>query len=299
MDAEEDISAFGRIGIGSWTYPWAVGTVTDLRPQEPLSAKALVRSAAELQLQVVQIADNLPLDALASQELESLGQLAQDCGIALQVGTRGVDQDHLLNYLRIAEQLQSTLVRSLGGWPGYPTPLSEVEKNINSVLPAFIDAGVSLALENYEVYSTADLAKLVRCIDDPRFGICLDVTNSFAALESAEQILDNLAPVAINAHIKDFTIERTNSLMGFACVGRPIGQGKLPLDLILSRLAQFNRRPDLIVELWPPPQKTLDETLSLERTWAAESVQYLRSFVATFSGKRSSKENWNYQLTDL
>jgi hypothetical protein len=64
----------------------------------------------------------------------------------------------------------------------------------------------------------------------------------------------------------------------------------LPLDLILSRLAQFNRRPDLIVELWPPPQRTLAETLSLERAWAAESVQYLRSFVAAFSGKRRSKE---------
>lgn len=283
--AEEDVSAFGSIGIGSWTYPWAVGTVTDLRPPEPMSAKALVRTAAELQVEVVQIADNLPLDALTSPELESLRQLAQDHGIALQVGTRGVDPDHLLKYLRIAEELESRLVRTLGGWPGYPTPLPEVERNIHLVLPAFIDAGVSLALENYEVYPTADLANLVRSIDDPRFGICLDVANSFAAWESAEQILDNLAPVAISAHIKDFTVDRTNSLMGFACVGRPIGQGKLPLDLILTRLAQFNRRPDLIVELWPPPQRTLEETLSLERTWASESVQYLRSSVAGFFRK--------------
>jgi 3-oxoisoapionate decarboxylase len=283
--AEEDVSAFGSIGIGSWTYPWAVGTVTDLRPPEPMSAKALVRTAAELQVEVVQIADNLPLDALTSPELESLRQLAQDHGIALQVGTRGVDPDHLLKYLRIAEELESRLVRTLGGWPGYPTPLPEVERNIHLVLPAFIDAGVSLALENYEVYPTADLANLVRSIDDPRFGICLDVANSFAAWESAEQILDNLAPVAISAHIKDFTVDRTNSLMGFACVGRPIGQGKLPLDLILTRLAQFNRRPDLIVELWPPPQRTLEETLSLERTWASESVQYLRSSVAGFLRK--------------
>jgi sugar phosphate isomerase/epimerase len=113
----------------------------------------------------------------------------------------------------------------------------------------------------------------------------LDVANSFAAWESAEQILDNLASVAISAHIKDFTVERTNSLMGFACVGRPIGQGKLPLDLILTRLGQFKHRPDFIVELWPPRQRTLEETLSLERTWASESVQYLRSSVAGFFRK--------------
>jgi sugar phosphate isomerase/epimerase len=129
----------------------------------------------------------------------------------------------------------------------------------------------------------------VGTVGDPRFGVCLDITNSFAAWESAEQILDNLASLAISAHIKDFTIERTNSLMGFACVGRPIGQGRLPLDLILSRLAHFDRRPDLIVELWPPPQKTLEETLSLEKAWAAESVRYLRSSVASFLRKTGSK----------
>ena len=279
---EEDISAVGSIGIGSWTYPWAVGTVTDSRPPAPMSAKALVTKAAELKVQVVQIADNLPLDALTAPELDDLRQWAQDCGITLQLGTRGVEPEHLLKYLRIAKALESTLVRTLGGWPGYPTPLPEVERNIHLVLPAFIEAGVSLALENYEVYPSADLANLVRSIDEPRLGICLDVANSFAAWESAEQILDNLAPVTITAHIKDFTVERTKALMGFACVGRPVGQGKLPLDLILERLAQFNRRADLIVELWPPPQKTLEETLSLERTSASESVQHLRNSVARF-----------------
>jgi len=157
----------------------------------------------------------------------------------------------------------------------------EIQSNIDAVLPAFVDAGVSLALENYEVYPTADLAHLVNTVANPHFGICLDVTNSFGALESAEQILDNLAPLTINVHLKDFAIERTNYLMGFACVGRPIGQGKLPLQLILSRLAKFNRSPDLIVELWPPLQKTLDDTVSMERTWAAESVRYLRTFVDT------------------
>jgi 3-oxoisoapionate decarboxylase len=282
MAAERNISGIGRIGVGSWTYPWAVGTVPDHPPKEPMSPNTLVRAAAELRVQVVQIADNLPLDGLTSQELQSLRESAQAFGIELQVGTRGIGQHHLLNYLRIAEKLQATLVRSLGGWPGNPAPLLEIQRNINAVLPAFIDAGAVLALENYEVYPTADLARLVNTVASPSFGICLDVTNSFGALESAEEILDNLAPLTINVHLKDFAIERTNYLMGFTCVGRPIGQGQLPLELILSRLAKFNRRPDLIVELWPPAQKTLDDTVSMEKAWAAESVRYLRTFVDTF-----------------
>jgi len=281
MPVEKNNSNLGRIGISSWTYPWAVGTVPDHLPPEPMSPSTLVRAAAELGVRVLQLADNLPLDELASPDLQRLRQLAQSCGIELQVGTRGVDQHHLLNYLRIAGQLGATLVRSLGGWPGYPAPLSEIQRNINAVLPTFMDAGISLALENYEVYSTADLACLVETIANPNFGICLDVTNSFAAWESAEQILDNLASLTINVHLKDFAIERTNYLMGFACVGRPIGQGKLPLELILSRLAKFDRHPDLIVELWPPPQKTLNDTVSMEKAWAAESVRYLRTLAET------------------
>jgi len=87
-----------------------------------------------------------------------------------------------------------------------------------------------------------------------------------AAWESVEQILHNLAPVAISVHIKDFAVERTNSLMGFACVGRPIGQGNVAAGSDLNAVGPVKRRPDLIVELWPPRQKTLEETFSLERT---------------------------------
>ena len=284
---EKNAAMLGRIGISSWTYPWAMGTVPDYCPHKPMSVSALVRKAAELQVQVVQVADNQPLDNLTSAELRILRELAREHAVELQVGTRGVDHSHLLKYLRIAQQLGAKLVRTLGGLPGHPAPISEIQDNINSILPTFIEAGVSIALENYEVYQTRDLAHLVSRIGHANFGICLDVTNSFATPEGAEQILENLAPFAINVHLKDFTIERTNHLMGFTCIGRPIGNGQLPLGLILQRLTAFNRRPDLIVELWPPFQNTLKDTLALESAWATESVNYLRNFLDDFNKNRS------------
>jgi sugar phosphate isomerase/epimerase len=277
VETVENIPGLGRIGMGSWTYPWAIGTIRDHPPKQPMSPSALVRRAAELGVTVVQILDNLPLDRLTVAELKDLRKLALHYGIELQVGTRGIERSHLLHYLEIAQQLEARLVRTMGGWPGQPAPLAEIEKEIQAVLPEFTGAGVSLALENYEAYSTGGLAHLVDMISHPKLGICLDLTNSFGALESAEQMLNNLAPLTINLHLKEFTVERLDHLMGFAFLGRPTGKGMLPLEQIFTRLAQFGRRPDVIVELWTPFTKTLEDTLALEHVWAAESIAYLRT----------------------
>lgn len=275
METQVNIPGLGRIGIGSWTYPWAVGTVRNCRPSQPMSPIGLVRQAAELGVKVVQVADNLPLDALTIAELKDLRKLSQDCGIELQVGTRGIDCSHLLRYLEIALQLEAKLVRTMERSEGLTVAISAIEKNISLVLPEFVQAGVSIALENYEAYSTSDLARLINTIKNPNLGVCLDVVNSLGALESTDQILDNLASLTINLHLKDFTIQRLDHLMGFAFLGRPVGQGRLPLEQIFQRLAHFEHRPDVIIELWTPFTKTLEETLALERAWATQSLHYL------------------------
>jgi 3-oxoisoapionate decarboxylase len=168
------------------------------------------------------------------------------------------------------------LVRTMGGWHGDPRPLSEVKRHLEEVLSEFEKAGVRLALENYEAYSTRDLADLVRAIGMDTLGVCLDLTNSFGALESADGILDALAPLTINVHLKEFTIERIAYLMGFEFRGRPTGTGRLPIEKIFSRLDQAGRTPNVIVELWTPFAGSLEKTLELEESWAKQSVDYLK-----------------------
>jgi hypothetical protein len=129
-----------------------------------MSPSGLVRQAAELGVKVVQIADNLPLDELTIAELKDLRKLSQDYGIDLQVGTRGVDRSHLLKYLEIALQLEARLIRTMESRQGLPASISEIGKNVSLVLSEFVQAGVSIALENYEAYSTSDLAHLVNTI---------------------------------------------------------------------------------------------------------------------------------------
>jgi 3-oxoisoapionate decarboxylase len=265
----------GKIGVGSWTFPWATGTVLDHRPKQVLDPLGVVQRAKDLGVHVVHFLDNLPLDKCEDDAIGEAGEFAKQHTIEVEIGTRGTDPEHLLRYLRIAGRMGAHLIRTMGGWHGAPASLEEIDHNLRKVLPAFGHAGVRIALENYEAYRTSDLAALVGRIDHPALGICLDLTNSFGALESADEILRNLVPFTISVHLKEFAVERLEFLMGFAFRGKPTGQGMLPLPKMFAALAAASRQANVIVEQWPPFHETLAKTMELELKWARESVEYL------------------------
>lgn len=271
MNAEK----IGKIGVGSWTFPWATGTVANHRPEPVLDPLGVVRRARDLGVHVVQFLDNLPLDACDDGAIGRAADFAAQHGIEVEIGTRGTDPEHLRNYLCIAQRMGARLVRTMGGWHGAPASLPEIETNLRKVLPSFSDAGVRIALENYEAYHTSELGALIARINHPALGICLDLTNSFGALESADEILRNLVPCTISVHLKEFAIERLEFLMGFAFRGKPTGQGRLPLQKMFHALAAASRQANVIVEQWPPFEQTLQQTVELELGWARQSVEYL------------------------
>ena len=61
-----------RLGISSWTYAWSVGVAGFPAPSAPLDAFGLLAKARELGVGVLQIADNLPLERLSTNELGAL-----------------------------------------------------------------------------------------------------------------------------------------------------------------------------------------------------------------------------------
>lgn len=265
----------GRIGVGSWTFPWATGTVQDRRPEPTLDPVGVVQRTIDLGVHVVHFLDNLPLDAFDGRVLDRARALAREHDIEIEIGTRGTEPAHLSKYLQIAQQMGARLIRTMGGWHQAPAPIDEIKANFREVLPRFLDAGVRIALENYEAYRTADLGAIVGEIDSSSLGICLDLTNSFAAMESADEILSNLASWTISVHLKEFTVERLEYLMGFAFRGKPVGQGVLPLTKIFEALLAQSRRANVIVEQWPPFFGDLETTIEREFEWARQGVDYL------------------------
>ncbi len=267
-----------RLGLGSYTYAWAIG-VAGHPPSQPLDALGLIARAAALDVRVVQLADNLPLDGLSDAERELLRAEAMRAGIAVEVGTRGIAPDHLRHYLGIARQFGSPILRAVVDTAAHHPSPDEIVATLRALMPEFEAANVTLAVENHDRFRTRDLAAILNAVGSPRIGICLDTVNSLGAGEGPEMVVDQLARYVVNLHIKDFRVRRVSHNMGFVVEGTPAGQGQLDLPWLLRRLAD---RPPMsaILELWPPPQESTEETIQLEDQWARESIPYLRGLIS-------------------
>jgi len=267
-----------QLGISSYAYAWAVG-VPGYPPAQPMDALDLLNRAASLGVSVVQIADNLPLGSLTPAELDELAQSAEKLDIAIEVGTRGIAHEHLLNYLRLARLLGSPILRVVVDTPHSHPSDDEVVARIREFVPELERNEVVLAIENHDRFTAQCLALIVERINSSFVGVCLDTVNTLGALQGPEVVVDALAPWTVNLHIKDFTISRVDHLMGFLVEGCPAGQGMLDVPWLLRRISEAGRDPNAILELWTTPEATVEETVAKEDRWASASIAYLRQFI--------------------
>ena len=267
-----------RLGIGSYTYTWTVG-VPGHEPDTRLTVTDLLLKANKLGVGVVQYADNLPLDALPPQELSELVRRSQELGIAIEVGTRGIQPDHLRSYLRLAEQTHSPIVRVVLDTADHRPEEDEAVDLIRTVMPDYERSGVCLAIENHDGFPAKTLARIVERVGSSSVGVCLDTVNSFGSLECPEVVVDTLAPLVANLHIKDFAIRRADHQMGFVIEGTPAGEGRLDVGWLLDKVRNNGRDANAILELWTPPEDNLNATIAKEDAWASQSIRYLRSMI--------------------
>ena len=269
-----------RLGLGSYTFTWAIG-VAGHAPAHPLTALDLVKRTHARGLRLVQICDNLPLTALGKDEIDRLRGFAREHEVAVELGTRGSgDVANLLAHLDLAQRFGAPFVRLVVDAKGdEPTPRETVSR-LRPLLSRFAAANIKLAIENHDRFSCRTLARIVEELGPEQVGICLDTVNSFGALEGPEVVVETLAPYTLNLHIKDFTIARVSSQMGFVVNGCAAGQGRLNVHWLLERLRSAGRDPNAILELWTPFGPNLEKTVAREDRWAQESVEYLRQFIS-------------------
>jgi sugar phosphate isomerase/epimerase len=267
-----------RLGISSWTYTWAVG-VPGHTPERPMKVLDLLNRAASLGVHVLQVADNLPLHELSTQELRQFERRASEFGVRVEVGTRGIAHDHLRTYLQLAQRFRSPILRVVIDTPGHHPSEDEVVTTLKRIMPEFESAGVCLAIENHDRFKARALAAMLERIESQSVGVCLDTVNSFGALEGPEVVLAALAPMVVNLHVKDFDIFRLSHMMGFMVEGRPAGQGRLNIPWLIEKLHTHHLDPNAILELWTAPEETLADTIAKEDAWAQASVAYLRSLI--------------------
>ena len=265
-----------QLGISSFTYGWNIG-VADHMPDQPMNEMDLVQQTVDFGLHCLQIGDNLPLHTFDTARRERLKNAVTANQIRIEIGARKLDAENLKTYIDLAAYFKSPLLRFVIDGTDYEPDNDTVKKIITAHLPQLIDNNITLAIENHDRLKSAALAELMKAIDHPHVGICLDCVNSVGAGEGLEQVATVLAPYTVNLHIKDFKATRLPHKMGFIIDGEIAGKGLLQLNWLLAQIENYKRCETAILEQWVPPENELSLTCDKEKRWAAGSIHYLQS----------------------
>jgi sugar phosphate isomerase/epimerase len=267
------MTASSTIGYSSYAFFWRGSADVP----NPMSLHDMLRATAADGVRLFQICDYPAIEVLGGDALAELRALADELGIALELGTRGTQPAQLELYLILAAALGATLVRSMWTAGDDRPSASEAETRLRAVLPLYEAAGVRLALETYEQVATTELIALIERVGSANLGICLDPANTVANLESPTAVVGACAPHVINWHVKDFDFSRAPGWVGFALQGAPLGTGRLEYDHFRAIVRPHERGINQIIEHWLPWQGDAETTIRLEAEWTESTLHYLRS----------------------
>jgi len=266
------------LGLSSYTYTWAIG-VPGSSPANPPGIFGLLEKAISKGITVVQIADNLPLEILSDEETVLIRDFADGKGISLEMGGRGLTPEHTMTCLKTAETISSPILRMVIDTNNFEPKVPEIIAIIRELAPEFRSRKIKLAIENHDRLKAREFEKIVLETDPEIVGICLDSVNSMGAGEGFETVSEILAQYTINLHVKDFTIKRVSHKMGFVIEGCPAGKGMLNISDLFQNIDQHSLCRSAILELWTPPEKSIEATIEKENRWADESLTYLKSII--------------------
>lgn len=261
------------IGIGSYALYWEGSE----RNPDRLGIADMIDRAAQLGCDVFQICDDVRIEDADADDLAALRERAERHGLRLELGTRTIDPNHLARYLAIARALDARVLRSMIQTHEVTGGIEQAIAALRSTLPLLESAGIALALETYEQLPTEDLLRIVRALDSPLVGICLDPGNCVSALEHPDDVIDAAAPFTLDLHVKDFRFARQEGWVGFTFSGARMGEGLLDLDHELDAVYREGRRPAAIAEHWLPWQGDAETTIARERDWTEATLAALRA----------------------
>ncbi len=230
-----------KLGLNTYSYRYATG-LWDFVPREnvPMSLDHLLEKAADLNLDGVHLADARHLESFDYGHVSEVKRRADALGLYVELGTSGTNPDHLQNVVRAAHVLGTRAVRTFAGRPRAASPrrmeeiISEAAGQLGEVLPVCERYGISVAVENHQDLTTAELLSLLEIVDSRWVGVCFDTGNPLALLEDPMESAQAFGPLIKTVHLKDYQLCARSD--GFSLIGCALGDGVVDLRGIIDLL---------------------------------------------------------------
>jgi sugar phosphate isomerase/epimerase len=268
-----------KLGLFSYSYHLAFGAHEVFTPSKKMNLYEFMDKAKEMGLDGIQI-DAIHLQSDDKRYLDSLKGYAEDQGFYLEYGITGIAEEHLLGHLEIAKRLGASVMRTYIGFnPRQKNVVvqEEVESAVlalNAVKHKAQSHGVRIAVENHCDLTTDELLGLIKKVDSPNIGVCVDLGNFMIHLENPVESVRKLAPYIVNTHFKDYAFSMEN--WGFKAFGVALGDGAIDLRAILNILVNEAHLDRIMLEVPVEKEANEEATLKKEDDFVRQSVLYAR-----------------------
>jgi sugar phosphate isomerase/epimerase len=233
--------AMALAGYGMPHMMGGLATKSGEHARDPLGPLGLIRAAASLDMAAVEVplpSDPAVLDEFQAKLRERAFAFIPDYGVILNTTA-----DDFRAYIKASASAGATIVRAMLSpilcgdrrhlscdWDQH---LDRAAQRLREVLPLAEDLGVSIAIENHQDASSADLLRLAEMVDhSPAFGITLDTGNPLAVGEDPVEYARRIRSLLRHVHLKDYTIHFAPN--GFRLVRCVAGEGVIDFRAILA-----------------------------------------------------------------
>jgi sugar phosphate isomerase/epimerase len=209
---------------------------------------------------------SLPKDNSGLEKFEASVKTAKQAGanvIRIAIGGRRYEQ------FSKAEQFKAFAESSL--------------KSVQLAEPVAARHRMRLAIENHKDWRINQMLDMLRRISSEYVGVCVDTGNSFALLENPMTVVEEYAPYAFSAHLKDMAVAEYDD--GFLLADVPLGQGLLDLARIVQILRKA--RPEIRFSLEMATRDALKVPCLTDKYWVtfvdvpgsdlARTLRYVRT----------------------
>lgn len=211
----------------------------------------------------------------SDEHLKKVKELIDKYNLYVEIDTRNLEYDHLVEVIKVADKLGAEIIRSyipikplkteaISGEDGAydfakvrcdfdPNSFDEGIEKVKKLIPVLQKYRIKLALENHEYETSEELVDVVKKLNSKWVGLHYDFGNSMMVWEEPVKAAENMAPYTLTTHFKDhIIIEDPSDKYGYVVCGVPAGEGNIDLEKTFAIMMEKSGLTRINVEMCYP-----------------------------------------------